>query len=135
MDCDPCAEAGGFGFVKSDDQYAATYLRGKLPDDKGRAITVFRGPPGAEALAATDDRAGEQVRLDDHSGLTAVYHDGMWVFGPGTEQRVVKRQVFHWDRTVGHSLTFRLPSGIWGIRGPKPLDKRDLVMIATSLSD
>lgn len=129
-------EAAGFGFVDSDDQFAATYTRAKMPAGKDSALTVFRGPPGANTLAATDLRPGEAVTLSV-PGTTAAYHDGMWVLGPGREQRTVHRRTFHWERAMFHSLTVHTSSEVWGIRGPKDgqVDKEQLIRIAVSLLD
>ena len=128
------AEAGGFGFIDSEDQYAVTYARGQMPEDKGNALTVFKAPPGASKLAATDDRAGEPVDLDN-TDVTAVYHDGMWYLGPGSDERTVGRRVLHWDRTSFHSVTVRTSEETWGVRGPKnaDIDRGELIKIARSL--
>jgi hypothetical protein len=128
-------EAGGFGVVDSREQYAVTYTQGTMPAAKGTAVTVFKAPPGATTLAATDQRGGERVVLP--KGANAIYHDGMWMLGPGPEQRVVGHRVLHWDRQSFHSVTLHAPSGIWGIRGPKNADvnKQELMKIAMSLVD
>jgi len=127
-------DAGGFGFIDSEEQYAATYLRGKMPEANATALSIFRAPPGATTLAATTERVGEQVDLGVRTA-TAVYHDGMWLSGPGDEQRIVKWWVLHWNRATFHSLTVKDSPLIWGIRGPKTsgIDKSELMRIAASL--
>lgn len=130
------AEAAGFGFSDSDDQYSVTYACGKMPEAKDTALTVFKGPLNATSLAATTGHSGEEVDLGI-AGVTAIYHDGMWFIGPGDEQRVSGKLVLHWERGSFHSLTVRAPSDVWGVRGPKSirLDKQELILVARSLID
>lgn len=122
------------GFGLDPNQVGHFYVHGYTDEEIHTPLSVFMGPPGAPPLAATEHRPGQPVDIGVPN-VTALYHDGMWVPGPGEDQQNVGPGVLHWERAVAHSLTVHAPDGVYAIRGGKRIGAGidELVKVAKSL--
>jgi hypothetical protein len=123
------------GFPGTADQLAMVYTRGRSIDDFRHPFTVYFGPAGTRALAATEERQGVPVDIGI-DGAVATYHDGWWAIGPGEDQRRFGRTTaIHWDRSNVHSITLHTATQTIGVRGSRAsgVAFRDLLQAAKSL--
>jgi hypothetical protein len=123
------------GFPGSPDQLALIYTRGLGSDEAVYPLLVYvaaRG--GAKELVGTEGRSGSSVDIGV-SGVTAVYHDGMWAPGPGPDERRLGELIIHWDTGDAHSITVSGGGRLLGVRGARSRGvlARHLVTVARSL--
>lgn len=115
------------------DQVALIYTRGPGVADWNTPLTVYSGPADAPDLVATERHAGQSLDIGI-AGRQAVYHDGLWQRGPGTDEQTNGADVVHWDNSSVHSITIRTAGSTYAVRGPKnSVGFDDLVRIAQSL--
>jgi len=123
------------GFPGSADQLTLIYTRGMSSDDAVYPLLVYvaaRG--GATELVGTEGRPGSNVDVGV-SGVTAVYHDGMWALGPGPDERRLGELTLHWDTGEAHSVTLNGGDRLLAVRGARSRGvlARHLVTVARSL--
>jgi hypothetical protein len=106
------------GLGRDDDQQALFYTRGWADEDWVYPITVFVASYPNRTLIGTAGKLGNAVELGVQN-VTAVYHDGMWVPGPGEEEHETGAVVLHWERSDAHSLTISSSDKTYAVRGPK----------------
>lgn len=124
------------------EEAAVSYTRG---DDLRRALRIQAGPRSAGISSReTGGHAGIPVDLgaagvdgvEGVDGVQAIYQDGVWVMGPGPDQRRVGEGLtIHWDTSDLHSLTLVGPDSEVTVRGARSLGVTfdELVRVAASL--
>jgi len=100
------------------DQIVLVYTLGWTQEDWSWPLVVAAAPAGAPPLLGTEHRRGRHVDLGI-PGVRAVYHNGIWVLGPGPDEQSFGAGVIHWDSSTVHSLTVRHSDVTWAVRGPK----------------
>lgn len=127
------SETGGFGDDPT--QVGLIYTRGWDHTDSAYPLIVYAAQPVETDLAATENRPGVPVDLGI-PGVQAVYHDGLWAFGPGEAQVNLEGGVtIHWERSGAHSITIYSPDGTYAVRAPKDTVAFDeLARVAKSLN-
>lgn len=126
-----CVEGGrepGFGWIAG--QVVLVYTRGWSRDDFGSPLVVCVGEAGAPDLVGTSAAHAQPLDLG-LAGVDAVYHDGMLT------ARLDETRDFAgttWSSGGAHSVTARSASGSFAVRGPRDLDRAELVATLLSLS-
>jgi len=126
-----CLEGGrepGFGWIE--EQVVLVYTRGWSRDDFGAPLVVCIGAPGAPELIGTSPAHAEPIDVG-LPGVEAVYHDGM------VTARLDEARDFAgttWTRGDTHSVTARSGRGTFAVRGPRELDRTELVATLLSLA-
>ena len=83
----------------------------------GSEITICWAPQRNTMLTGTTNRVGTPVTVN---GLSAIYHDGMWMPGPGPEQvRFEPDGMAHWGRDLVHTITLKTSDGVYGLHAPR----------------
>jgi hypothetical protein len=103
-----------------DDPHQRTLVltRGWAQSDTHFPLLVHLSHAEAGPLIGTEGRDGEQMDLGAEHG-DAVYHDGIWMPGPGRDQVSDAGVVVHWNRHDVHSVTVRTMTRTIGIRGTR----------------
>ena len=77
-------EIGGLGGIQ--DQLCLLYTASWDEQDWLYPLLIYAGPPHAPSLLGTEHQNGEKLRLEI-SGVSTAYHDGIWMPGPGEDER------------------------------------------------
>lgn len=126
--------ATGFCFASDASQLTFVYARTALDEDRLFPLTLSVSTTSNARLVGTEQHRGTRVRLR-HAGSYATYHDGMWMLGPGADERVVgDSTTIHWDRSDVHSLSLRRNGRVFAVRGARSrgVHLDDLVRILES---
>jgi hypothetical protein len=118
----------GFGWVK--EQTVLVYTRGWAPEDFTFPLVVCVGRAGAPDPVGTSPDHGEPLDLGV-PGVEAVYHDGI------LSARLDGADDFAgtaWQQGSVHSVTARSATGAFAVRGPRGLERDELVATLLSLS-
>jgi hypothetical protein len=95
-------------------------LRYRIPGQMwglGSEMTVCWAPERDIMLTGTTNRVGMPVTVNGKAG---VYHDGMWMPGPGPDEvRFEPNGTAHWGRDLVHSITIHTEEGVFGVRAPR----------------
>ena len=109
----------GMGFSGDPSQVSLVYARGMTADDRVFPLTLHVSSARHVRLIGTEEHEGSRVRLP-RSRARATYHDGMWMLGPGPDQRrVAPGTVIHWDNSDVHSLTLAREGKVFALRGAR----------------
>lgn len=106
------------GLGRDADQKALFYTRGWADEDWVFPLTVFVASYPNRTLIGTAGRRGNSVEVGVPN-VTAAYHDGMWVSGPGEDEHQIGAVVLHWERSEAHSITISSFDKTYAVRGPK----------------
>lgn len=116
----------GFGFHPN--QVIRIYARGWSDRDWICPLLVVLATPDAPDLGATDRAHGSPIDIG-LSGVSAIYHDGMWTGTPDAAPKPI------WNTTYAHSITVRSSYIAVAARGNKRdgIDMAELIAVIRSL--
>jgi hypothetical protein len=104
-------------FWGSREQIALHYRKPRQMWGLGSEITICWAPEKNLMLTGTTNRVGVPVTVN---GMPGVYHDGMWMPGPGPEEvKFEPNGTAHWGRDLVHSITMHTSEGVFGLRAPR----------------
>jgi hypothetical protein len=104
-------------FWGSHEQIFIRYRMSRQVWGLGAEITVCWAPERDLMLTGTTNRVGMPVTVNGKSG---VYHDGMWMPGPGPDEvKFEPNGTAHWGRDFVHSITVHTEEGVFGLRVPR----------------
>jgi hypothetical protein len=121
------------GFAGTEEQVTHIYTRGAERDDFTNRLAVHLGTTDGP-LFGTEGHPGRPIELALDAAL-ATYHDGMWMLGPGPDERQVGEILLHWDTSVAHSISVRFPRFSIAVRGARGrgVDLGELLRVSRSL--
>lgn len=121
------------GLGREADQRALFYTRGWADEDWVFPLAVFVSNHPNRTLVGTAGKPGDAITVGVPN-VAAVYHDGLWVPGPGDDKEQFGDVVLHWDRSEAHSITISSSDKTYAVRGPKRrgITIDELVRIARS---
>jgi hypothetical protein len=126
-----------YGFGRTADQALSVFVRGNSIADATNPVALYvASSDGAvPALTGTEGRAGVNIGIAG-TGMSGVYHDGMWAIGSGSDEHPVAdgSATVYWNREAVHSITVQTDTWTVGVRAPRALvDIGELVQVVASV--